>query len=102
MLLAGTGEVTDTKAIENYDLAKNNNVKIGMFWVINSNNFDDAGKQVTNAKKFIEDEIKNKNRELKYDFYFKIKEQNNNKFNEIKEQILVIQKTLEEDASKRE
>ena len=74
MLLAGTGEVTDTKAIDNYISANNNNVKIGMYWVIDSNNFDDAGKQVTNAAKFIQDEIKNKNRELKYDFYFKIKE----------------------------
>jgi len=30
------------------------------------------------------------------------KEQNNTKFNEVKEQILVIQKTLEDDASKSE
>ena len=74
MLLAGTGQVTNTKVIEKFTQAKTNNVKIGMFWDIDANDFNEAGIQVMNATKFVQDEIKNKNRDLNYDFYFKIKQ----------------------------
>ena len=57
--------------------------------------------QIQNEKSSKFDQYEQKSMNL-YNTIEANKEQNNNKFNEIKEQILVIQKTLEEDASKRE
>ena len=57
--------------------------------------------QIQNEKSSKFDQYEQKSMNL-YNIIESNKEQNNTKFNEIKEQILVIQKTLEDDASKRE
>ena len=57
--------------------------------------------QIQNEKSSKFDQYEQKSSNL-YDTIEANKEQNNAKFNEVKEQILVIQKTLEDDAAKRE
>ena len=57
--------------------------------------------QIQNEKSSKFDQYEQKSMNL-YNTIEANKEQNNTKFNEIKEQILVIQKTLEDDASKQE
>ena len=57
--------------------------------------------QIQNEKSNKFDQYEQKSMNL-YNTIEANKEQNNTKFNEIKEQILVIQKTLEDDSSKRE
>ena len=57
--------------------------------------------QIQNEKSSKLDQYEQKSMNL-YNTIEANKEQNNTKFNEVKEQILVIQKTLEDDASKRE
>lgn len=57
--------------------------------------------QIQNEKSSKFDQYEQKSMNI-YDAIEANKEQNNAKFNEVKEQILVIQKTLEDDAAKRE
>ena len=71
MLKAGSGETKESKVESNYNDAKNKNIDVGMFWVIDATSLDGVPAQINKAKDFIKTEIKGK-KDIKYKFYFKI------------------------------
>lgn len=70
ILKAGTATNIDGQLENNYNEAQKKNINFGLFWVIDDTT--DIIAQVEKANNFINKEIKEKNRELKYKFYFKI------------------------------
>lgn len=70
ILKAGTATNIDGQLENNYKEAQKKNINFGLFWVIDDTT--DIISQVEKANNFINEQIKEKNRELKYKFYFKI------------------------------
>ena len=70
MLYAGEGKTEKPKFIETIGKARNNNIKVGMYWKINGASEEQAFEQVNAVSNFVE----GKKNELKLDmnFYFEI------------------------------